>query len=348
MNALYSTTIKTDHGTKQLAVYHCDVCDFDQDISILTTSAYVNGYYPSTHSVFGALNAHNISVKNLAMDPEFDLRPSCHTWLSKEIQQSDTMIHRIGCVELIGRYLVVNDHSRIEQSMINSIRSYFAMLDIAAIYDVDIETIALPLLGSGDQHMSAKLMLIPILNECVSFLKRNSAVKRIFFIEKNAVKAEMIADYIQNSYSIIQQSAAAANEPVHKHRSVFISYASEDKNIADNLCSKLEMNGIPVWYAPRDVKGVYAASITQAIDDAAYFVVILSQNSMRSEHVLNEIDLAFQNLPNGIKFKPLRIDDSVFTPSFKYYLSRQHWMDAIVPPLEDRLNEFVEKLLTEA
>ena len=75
--------------------------------------------------------------------------------------------------------------------------------------------------------------------------------------------------------------------------------------------------------------------------------VILSQNSVASEHVLNEIDLAFQNISKGLRFKPLRIDDAMFTPSMKYYLSRQHWMDATVPPLEERLNEFVADLLSE-
>ena len=128
-------------------------------------------------------------------------------------------------------------------------------------------------------------------------------------------------------------------------RNAFISYSSHDKNIADNLCSKLERNGIKVWYAPRDVIGAYAESIVRAIDNSSLFIVILSRNSMTSQHVLNEIDLAFQNIPEKIKIKPLRIDDSMFTPSFKYYLSRQHWMDAKDPPLEDRLNEFVESLL---
>ena len=67
---------------------------------------------------------------------------------------------------------------------------------------------------------------------------------------------------------------------------------------------------------------------------------------MSSEHVLNEIDLAFQGLPNKIKFCPLRIDETVFTPSFKYYLCRQQWTDAIDPPMEARLNEFVDTFLT--
>jgi hypothetical protein len=68
---------------------------------------------------------------------------------------------------------------------------------------------------------------------------------------------------------------------------------------------------------------------------------------LKSEHVLNEIDLAFQALPDKIKFKPLRIDEAIFTPSFRYYLSRQHWLDAVDPPLEERLNEFVDDLLAD-
>ena len=65
---------------------------------------------------------------------------------------------------------------------------------------------------------------------------------------------------------------------------------------------------------------------------------------MVSEHMLNEIDLAFQRLPRGIKFKPLRIDTAELAPAFNYYLSRQHWMDAHIPPLEERLDEFVDSL----
>ena len=127
----------------------------------------------------------------------------------------------------------------------------------------------------------------------------------------------------------------------------FISYTTPNRNVADNLCFKLESRGIKVWYAPRNVEGPYAAAIAAAIERADFFVVILSQDSMVSEHMLNEIDLAFKRLPNHIKFNPLRIDTSELAPSFNYYLSRQHWMDAHLPPLETRLNEFVESLVRE-
>jgi hypothetical protein len=220
------------------------------------------------------------------------------------------------------------------------------MLDIASLYGVAMETVALPLVGSGAQKISGNLLLIPLLNECLSFLKRNSCVSKIYFIEKNPEKAERIAQALKNSLRFSESAPAKPQEPP-RDRCAFISYSSKDKNIADNLCFKLESRGVKVWYAPRDVRGPYAAAIATAIDQAQYFVVLLSQNSVASEHVLNEIDLAFQNISKGLRFKPLRIDDAMFTPSMKYYLSRQHWMDATVPPLEERLNEFVADLLGE-
>ena len=218
------------------------------------------------------------------------------------------------------------------------------MLDIASVYGVPMETVSLPLLGAGSQRLAGDLLLIPLINECIAFLKRNHSAKNIWFIERNPEKAQLIANSLKNSLRF-SETAGQEEDKAKKKDIAFISYSSKDKNIADNLCAKLEQNGIKVWYAPRDVKGTYAEAITKAIDSARYFVVILSQNSVMSEHVLNEIDLAFQNISEGIKFKPLRIDNAMFTPSFKYYLSRQHWMDATVPPLEERLREFVADLL---
>ena len=128
---------------------------------------------------------------------------------------------------------------------------------------------------------------------------------------------------------------------------VFISYSTKDKEIAFQIVDHFESKGIGCYIAPRDIQpgGSYASKLTRAICDSKAIVLVASDAINSSEHVLNEIDLAFQRLPNNIKFKPLKIDDAMFTPSFSYYLSRQHWMDAIDPPLEDRLDEFVHKLI---
>ena len=345
--SIYSTCISTDSGQKKIEVYCCDVTLFDETIDILTTSAFEGSYAPSPRTVFKALYDIGISVQELSRKPFIDLRQSCHTWLSTEVASEFSSVRRIGCIELRSRSTSYFSQEDLEQSMLNSIRAYFHMLDIAAIYEVKMETVALPLLGSGNQNIAARLMTIPLLNECIAFLKRNNEVKRICFIERNAAKAELIAKSIQQSHNIALLSTHSHYVPSKPKAFAFISYSSRDKNIADNLCFKLEQRGIAVWYAPRDVQGPYANAIVQAIDKCTHFIVILSQNSMASEHVLNEIDLAFQRLPNQIMFKPLRVDNSLFTPSFKYYLSRQHWMDATVPPLEKRLNDFADNLLVD-
>lgn len=349
MEKNYSAKIATKFGPKEIAVYFGDIMDFEEPIDILTTSAFVNSYEPVSRTVFGALFHHGISVKALAKSPVLDLRKFCHVWLSEEIHHPTSQIHRIGCVEMYGAHLNYYDPFAVEISLINSIRSYFSMLDIASIYNIKMDTIALPLLGSGVQNISIHLLLIPLINECISFLKRNNSVQRICFIERSAFKANAISEALQQSYNLqTQQEEAIDRNPQEQRRAMaFLSYSSADKNIADNLCSKLENRGVKVWYAPRDVKGPYAQAITEAIEKSTHFIVILSENSLKSQHVLNEIDLAFQGLPDKIKFKPLRIDEAIFTPSFKYYLSRQHWLDAVDPPLEERLNEFVEDLLSD-
>ena len=45
---------------------------------------------------------------------------------------------------------------------------------------------------------------------------------------------------------------------------VFISYAHEDKPMADALCATLEQNGLRCWIAPRDVPLFIAAQLTGA------------------------------------------------------------------------------------
>lgn len=346
MNACYSTKVETDFGKKQIEVYSCSVTDFEEDVDVLLTSAFVGSYEPTPRTVFAALDAVGISVEKLAKRPAFDLRTHCNTWLSEDISDFSKHIRRIGCVELNEFSTWDMLDNKVEQEMINSIRTFFNLLDIAGFYGIKTKTLALPLLGSGSQHIAGDLMIVPLVNECVSLLRRNADVQRICFIEKSEEKAEMIATYLESSYHL-RQNALPQNETPQVNAMTFISYSSKDKNVADNLCAKLEASGMRAWYAPRDVRGAYADAIVRAIESCTHFVVILSENSMKSQHVLNEIDLAFQRLPNDIKFKPLRIDDATFAPAFKYYLSRQHWMDALVPPLEDRLNEFVKSILLE-
>jgi hypothetical protein len=75
---------------------------------------------------------------------------------------------------------------------------------------------------------------------------------------------------------------------------VFISCASADKPVADDVCAALESAGILCWIAPRDVKpgALYADAIVRAITSAKALVLVLSESSIASSHVGKEVERA--------------------------------------------------------
>lgn len=336
MKVLHNAEVATPFGKKSISVIAGNVLELRERVDVLTTSAFVGDYTPTYASLFGALDRGGISVRELARDPFIDLRDTCGVWLSREIVGSDLPIRRIGCVEMMS-YSV----APILDDPLMTVKAYFRMLDLASIAGVPINTVALPLLGGGDQSISASITAIPIANECISFLRRNDVCERILFVELDEHRAQAFADTLAGMYSLITDE-----EEEKKSYTAFISYSSKDRNIADNLCNKLESRGIKVWYAPRNVHGSYASAIMKGISEATHFIVIVSKNSLSSQHVLNEIDNAHTRLPD-LKFKPLRLEDIELTPEFSYYLSRQHWMDAFIPPIEKKLDDFVDAIISE-
>ncbi|MBR3315931.1 MAG: toll/interleukin-1 receptor domain-containing protein [Atopobiaceae bacterium] len=347
MNALVSKTICTAYGDKTISVHTQDIVTLDSPLDIMTVSSFYREYQPVKGTIIGALDERGIPVHELAGNPMIDLREPSNIWLSHAIINPELPIKRIGCIEL-EHHMMHGEWQVGEEQILSSIQSYFHMLHIASLAGASVGRVGMPVLGTGNQGVDAAIVMVPTLNECIRFLKTCPEAKEIRIITRNQQLAFRFALTLQNSYfaqreeSLSERRTASANSDAL----AFISYSSFDKNVADNLCSKLEGAGIKVWYAPRDIASSdYASAIVKAISRCTYFVVILSSNSLRSQHVLNEIDLAFQELDRNVRIMPLRIDEKEMGPSFRYYLSRHHWMDAHVPPLEKRLEEFVTAIL---
>ncbi len=121
---------------------------------------------------------------------------------------------------------------------------------------------------------------------------------------------------------------------------VFVCYSSEDKTIANAACAKLESAGIRCWIAPRDpIAGIpYGRQLVDAITAARIVLLIFSGNANRSEHVLRELEVASDS---GKIIVPFRIENVVPSGDLRYYITRVHWLDAMSPPMEARLNELV-------
>lgn len=121
---------------------------------------------------------------------------------------------------------------------------------------------------------------------------------------------------------------------------VFISYSNLDKNIADAICSSLEVKKIRCWIAPRDILSgqSWPEAIANAIPKSKVMVLIYSANSVNSQEVLKELTIA---MSSGVKVIPFRIEQVPLQGSWKYHLINTHWLDAINPPTELQIKDLI-------
>ncbi|MDH4260344.1 MAG: TIR domain-containing protein [Gammaproteobacteria bacterium] len=107
---------------------------------------------------------------------------------------------------------------------------------------------------------------------------------------------------------------------------VFVSYASQDAALANDIVETLERNGLRCWIAPRDVTpgAHYADAIILAISGAKALILVLSDSAIASKHVGKEIERASSK---GRAIITLRTGAAPLPPAFEYFLSESQWID---------------------
>lgn len=75
---------------------------------------------------------------------------------------------------------------------------------------------------------------------------------------------------------------------------IFISYAHEDSAVMDKIQSHLDAAGYAVWIDRASIAGgeLWRVRIVEAIENSDIFLLMLSRNSVRSKHVLQELNIA--------------------------------------------------------
>lgn len=128
---------------------------------------------------------------------------------------------------------------------------------------------------------------------------------------------------------------------------IFISHSSKNREIAETLVSNLESEGVSCWIAPRDVRPGfdYADEIVSGIATSTITLVLFSEDSNKSQHVLREVDRA-------LKFDkvivPVRIDDTVPSGSMDYYLCTVQWVTRAHNPVSRENIEHILSVLSAA
>lgn len=101
--------------------------------------------------------------------------------------------------------------------------------------------------------------------------------------------------------------------------SIFLSHNSKDKSFVRKLANDLRRRGFYVWVDEAEIKlgDSLIEKIREGLDKVEYVGVVLSNNSIKSEWVKKEIDIAMNQEIDGKKVKVLPIMlEKVEPPSF--------------------------------
>ncbi|WP_298499579.1 toll/interleukin-1 receptor domain-containing protein [uncultured Methanobrevibacter sp.] len=123
--------------------------------------------------------------------------------------------------------------------------------------------------------------------------------------------------------------------------SIYISYSTKDRDVADYVCGQLENRGFRCWIAPRNIIAGHPIDeqIYEAIKKTDCFLLIFSGNSQESKFVMRELNAAYSL---GKKLISFHIDSSFSNREMEFYLACYPHVDG--RELESRGDEIMDDL----
>ncbi len=123
---------------------------------------------------------------------------------------------------------------------------------------------------------------------------------------------------------------------------IFVSYSRKDIQMVNRVVAHLSARKIPLWIDRSGIAGgsQWRAQIVQAVRECPAFLLVVSQNSIASDNVRKEIDLAEHYEK---KIYPVFIEEVQLPPEWEYQLIGIQWV-MLVGDIGQKLDELVTLL----
>lgn len=184
---LTAVGFETSFGYKRVEVREGDITKSALDYDLLITSAISGGYTPVPGTLFHALH-HNLGIEmtNEYLDPYMDLTNSLSIWISRELKCSK--FKRILCAEITGAGFQIEE----------VFENVFAGISLMEAKGVKVESLAMPLLGTGNQGIPVEEVIPPLLEACKKALNSNPSLVSITFLELHPDKARKVVETVNH------------------------------------------------------------------------------------------------------------------------------------------------------
>lgn len=224
MKLLADWTIRHGDAERKIELLHGDLTRLPSAhaVDVLVVSAFPNDYAASRGSLIGALDRAGLSVSRLSKDKQADLRQTYSCWLSKQVKSGFNFRH-ILCIESGWR----GKPPEIIDDLFRALAPYL-------LTDFKNSSVAMPLIGTGDQAFLPKEMLEEILRATVSWIERGlplQILKIVAYRDHTARDALATFTSFKNQHQTsTEQVSPPASVPSAPQYDVFLSYAHEDRH----------------------------------------------------------------------------------------------------------------------
>jgi queuine/archaeosine tRNA-ribosyltransferase len=117
----------------------------------------------------------------------------------------------------------------------------------------------------------------------------------------------------------------------------FISFAEEDKDIAEKICNLFDSRDIKCWLYHKEISvdPSYPERIVTAIKECRFFILFITKNTSQSEDVKNELKMAHDYAKKVI---PFRVDNASVPDDIKYFIGRTSFIEASSSRIDEGIN----------
>lgn len=254
---------------------------------LLVVSAFQNDYLPTAASLIGALGRVGVSLEDLAKDKRMDLRQQYSCWISKSLGTGFPVRH-ILCIE-----------SGWKGSPPQIVDDIFTTIATFVTTEFAEATIAMPIIGTGDQGWPVGVMIQKILGSWGAWVRRGLPLRTLKIVTNRGLDRGPALQAFDTAKEQIAQAShcSLALRPPGQDYDVFISYCHEDIEYASLIrkCLEKKPSSKRIFFAKDTLEPgeSWEVGIAKALDNSKRVACMYTPGYWRSHSCHAEFSAAF-------------------------------------------------------